>query len=189
MNLGELKKEIVDLGFEEDSTLADAEYKRKIVTSINRAIDLINTTGFPIIKSVKVEGEEVYDMPLVVNDFVDFYGYPKITENGVRKSFTDFSIEAKRKLYTNGNKSELEVYYVAYPTRITETTSDDFEIELDRVAQPLLPLLASYFIWLDDDERKATVYQNMYDIKMNEIRANSNRPVSVSFKGGVVWHN
>ena len=187
MNYGELKKEIVDLGFEEDAVLTETEYRRKIVSSVNRAIDIINTTGFPIIKSVMVEGEEMYDMPFIAPDFVDFYGYPKMTVNGVRTSFTDFSIEAKRKLYTNGNTSLMEVYYVAYPTRITESTPDDFEIELDKPALPLVPLLASYFIWLDDDERKATMYYNMYDMKLNEIRANSARPAPVSFKGGITW--
>lgn len=188
MNLLELKKEIVDLGFEEDSVMTDSEYKHKFVTAINRAIDYINTTVRPYVKSITVEGEEMYDMAVLAPDFVDFYGRPKITINGVRKPLVNFVVEGKTKLFTNGNTGQIDIYYKAYPTRITETTADDFEIELDKLVLPLIAPLASYFVWLDDDERKATMYYNIYDSKLQEILANSGMPSPVTFTGGVIWH-
>lgn len=188
MNLLELKKEIIDLGFEEDGIDAESEYKHKFITAINRAIDFINTTVRPYVKCLSVEGEEMYDMAVLAEDFVDFFGRPKITENGVRKPLTNFVIEGKTKLFTNGNTGLIDIYYKAYPTRITEETSDDFEIELDRLVLPLITPLAAYFIWLDDDDVKAVMYYNLYDSKLQEILMNSGTPSAVSFSGGVKWH-
>ena len=188
MNLLELKKEIIDLGFEEDSVSSDTEYRHKFVTAINRAIDFINTTVRPYVKCLSVEGEEMYDMAVLVDDFVDFYGRPKFAENGVRKPLVNFSIEGKTKLFTNGNTGLIDIYYKAYPTRVTETTVDDFEIQLDRLVLPLIAPLASYFIWLDDDDVKAVMHYNLYDSKLQEILMNSGTPSAVSFSGGVAWH-
>jgi len=44
MNWAELKAELVDLGFEEDSITSDTEYGRLIRNSVNRALDIIYTT-------------------------------------------------------------------------------------------------------------------------------------------------
>lgn len=46
---------------------------------------------------------------------------------------------------------------------ITEDTEDTEDIELpDRVIE-IVPILASHYVWLDDDQVKATVYWNEYD--------------------------
>lgn len=46
---------------------------------------------------------------------------------------------------------------------ITADTADDFEIDLpDRVLH-IVPILASHYVWLDDDQVKATIYWNEYD--------------------------
>ena len=47
MNFGELKKEVRDLGFEEDPTLE--EYKSIIINATNRALRMINATVLPVI--------------------------------------------------------------------------------------------------------------------------------------------
>lgn len=187
MNYGELKAEIKNLGFEETATMG--EYKEIVKEACNRAIDTINTTVMPYVKMFSVEGDTEYDMAVLVEDFVDFYGKPKYTENGVRKTLTDFSIENNSKLITNGNTGLLDIYYKAYPERITSETLDDFEIQLNKLVLPLIPLLASYYVWLDDDTQKATMYFNQYDMKKNEIMANKDYLIGVSFKGGVSWHN
>ena len=44
MNWAELKAELVDLGFEEDSITSESEYGRLIRNSVNRALDIIYTT-------------------------------------------------------------------------------------------------------------------------------------------------
>ena len=37
----------------------------------------------------------------------------------------------------------------------------------------MIPLLASYYVWLDDDVEKAVYYYNMYDNERNNIINNT----------------
>lgn len=191
MNYGELKQEIVSLGFEDNEILD--EYNNLIIDSVNRAIDIINEVARPIVKKVSLtideEAPKVYDLMLLAEDFVDFYGNPIITNNGRREVFTDYRVEGKTIINLPEDFiGDLDVYYKAYPTRITDETPDDFEIELDRLVQPLIALLASYFIWLDDDERKATMYFNQYDQQKDLILAINKEPAKATFVGGRLWH-
>lgn len=52
---------------------------------------------------------------------------------------------------------------------ITEDTTDEFEIQLPDKVRNLIYLLAAYFMWLDDDERKAIIYYNMYEDLKSQI--------------------
>ena len=40
----------------------------------------------------------------------------------------------------------------------------------------LIPLLAAYYLWLDDDERKAVQYYNNYETELSQIIQNENMP-------------
>jgi len=189
MTFGELKNEIRDLGFEEDATMD--EMRELVINACNRAIDFINTTVRPIVKCYTAElpeGEEDSDTLTVemadVADFVDFYGKPKIETEGKVIVLSDFDMLTLTKFVTKAEYAPLSVYYKAMPTVLTTDTDDDFEIELDKVVQPLIALLASYYIWLDDDERKATMYYNQYDDLKNQILGNMAMPMAVKFVGG-----
>lgn len=67
------------------------------------------------------------------------------------------------------------------PKRITADTEDDQKINLPDNLMPLVPLLASHYIWLDDDITKATMYWNEYDQLKDQIIA-----VCRSGKGAVI---
>ena len=67
------------------------------------------------------------------------------------------------------------------PKRITVETEDDQKINLPDNLMPLVPLLASHYIWLDDDITKATMYWNEYDQLKDQIIA-----VCRSGKGAVI---
>lgn len=67
------------------------------------------------------------------------------------------------------------------PKRITAETEDDQKINLPDNLLPLIPLLASHYIWLDDDITKATLYWNEYDQLKDQIIA-----VCRSGKGAVI---
>ena len=54
---------------------------------------------------------------------------------------------------------------------------------------PLIAPLAAYFLWLDDDERKATMYYNIYDSKRQEIIMNEEQHMGALFSGGVKWRS
>lgn len=139
----ELKSEIVDLGFEEDSITT--EYARLIRNSTNRALDLIYNTVVPQIE--------------------DYY---KITESW-------------------GYEDDDGSWVLPRPRHVTAETEDDAAIGLARNLQPLIPLLASHYVWLDDDIQKATMYWNEYDQLKDTIIAACNRPRKAVIEGGIRW--
>ena len=139
----ELKAEIVDLGFEEDSITT--EYARLIRNSTNRALDLIYNTVVPQIE--------------------DYY---KITESW-------------------GYEDDDGSWVLPRPRHVTADTEDDAAIGLARNLQPLIPLLASHYVWLDDDIQKATMYWNEYDQLKDIIIASCNRPRKAVIEGGIRW--
>lgn len=55
------------------------------------------------------------------------------------------------------------------PEHITLETEDDHEIDLPEDLLELVPLLAAYHVWLDDDLTKATMYYNNFVQKREEI--------------------
>ena len=62
MTWADLKAELVDLGFEEDSITSETEYGRLIRNSVNRALDIIyNTVEKRIVDYYKVEESFGYD--------------------------------------------------------------------------------------------------------------------------------
>ena len=130
MNWGELKTEIRDLGFEEDSTMQ--EYESIVRNAANRAINFIfhnlvlgNKQYFGAILSTKKK---------IVDPLTGDVTYKRVSWNP---------------------PTEME--------EITADTPDDFDIDLpDRVIK-IVPILASHYVWLDDDQVKATIYWNEYD--------------------------
>lgn len=60
-------------------------------------------------------------------------------------------------------------YAPTRPEILTIDTDDSYEIDLPEDLVELLPLLASYHIWLDDDLTKATMYYNNFVQKRDAI--------------------
>ena len=54
-------------------------------------------------------------------------------------------------------------WYMPEMDVLTLDTEDDYTLNLPDKLVFLVPLLASYYIWLDDDERKAIMYRNEYE--------------------------
>jgi len=69
-------------------------------------------------------------------------------------------------------------------TYVTENTSDGDDMNVPRILEPLLPLLASHYVWLDDDLTKATYYYNEYDSMKQEILSVALRPRNAEIVGG-----
>lgn len=193
MTYADLKKEIQSLGFSDEDSME--EYKDIIITAVNRSMNLINTTVRPIIATKTIElADNKYttvDMS-ETEDFVDFYGKPKISREDRILYLSDYFIEENKKITLRGSEGDIvRIYYKKNPTPITADTADTFEIELDEIVQPLISLLAGFFIWLDDEPTKATMYQNMYDDLKTQIleACNANREIPVRFVGGIRWEN
>ena len=73
------------------------------------------------------------------------------------------------------------------PAYITDSTEDSFVISLPDNIIELLPLLASYFVWLDDDSVKATLYWNVFDEKRQSIISSCLKDAKATITGGVGW--
>lgn len=69
-------------------------------------------------------------------------------------------------------------------TKVDEETADDDYIYCPDIVMPLLPLLAAYFAWLDDDQAKAYGYYNIYDDTKNGILNAARRPKQATITGG-----
>lgn len=194
MNWGEVKNRIRDLGFEEDESIE--EYQNIVATAANTAINTIALDVLPILGKYDFsqEGNESgvnrYDfLELTKEDGIPrFYSFAD--ENPVRMQgdeysrFADYEIEARRILVMDGSiRGDFSIYYNRIPTTITADTPDDFEIELDLSVHTILPLLMAYYVWLDDDERKATMYYNQYEGLKDSIASRNNR-TKVEIRGG-----
>lgn len=151
---GELKSQLVDLGFEEDTITSEEEYGRLIRNSVNRAVSIITSTVIPQIegylKNVEKWGYETEE------EYEDWYGDTT--------TITSWQFPKIRKIAVD--------------------TSDDAKIGAPEILEPLLPLLAAHYIWLDDDLTKATIYWNEYDDLKNQIITNCQRPRKVEIVGG-----
>ncbi|MEY8366842.1 hypothetical protein AALA22_14495 [Anaerovoracaceae bacterium 41-7] len=63
-------------------------------------------------------------------------------------------------------------------------SDDETEIDLPAKVTMLLPLLSAYYIWLDDDERKAVMYYNQYDDLCNQIFSERLNGTKMTITGG-----
>lgn len=89
--------------------------------------------------------------------------------------------------YYKRSSSYDSLYASKRPEYITDETQNDFEIKLPANVLELVPLLASYFVWLDDDNVKATLYWNVYDEKKQGIISACMRNASAKICGGLGW--
>ena len=145
MNWGELKEQIRDLGFEDDSIAS--EYKDVIINSSNRAINIIN-------KTVVARAEQF------------------------------FKNEYKNKHENDNDYVEWEIPTIK---KITVDTPDDFELNLPDKVTDLISLLASHYVWLDDDISKATYYWNEYDDFKEQLLTDCLRSRTATIRGGLSW--
>ena len=73
------------------------------------------------------------------------------------------------------------------PEYITDSTEDNFRINLPDNVLELVPLLASYFIWLDDDNVKSTYYWNTFDENRQRVVASCLQDAKAKITGGLGW--
>lgn len=200
MNIGEVKTQIMNLAFEEESSME--EYTGIVLDALNRAIHMIHATVRPILGCVEIEqdgtakGPIRYDMKeltkedgvFVWMDFADQIEYidPEGTYHNTWSR--GYSTANRTFLILDGRiAGRFIIWFKRIPKKILAETEAETELELDYDVQPLLPLLAAHYVWLDDDERKADRYWNQYDDLKNQILENSRRMPQVNMEGGFAW--
>lgn len=185
MNYGEIKQNIISLGFAEESDYEEFEDLGYTYDSINRALDQIGVI-FPYIAKYEFEIDDT-DEGLLYIDMTDRDGFLELSEtpilfekNGTETftPFSDYEIEMDHTIVINAdaNKGSFRIYYTKECTRFSSATADTAVPELPLKCHHLIPLLASYYLWLDDDERKATQYYNMYESELGMVLQKSRQP-------------
>ena len=190
MTLSELKNEIKNLAFAEDNDMR--ENAGIVIDAINRAISVIAQTVSPIVgmyqiaQSGSTEGRLKYDLRELTKDSgkVRFGGFIRVDYEHQGREITDiaFRSDFDRYLILDGRQPGLfTVYYRKLPETYTTLSPDEKEIEIDSDLCPLIPLLSSFYVWMDDDERKADKYKNDYeDLKLEFLKGRSFSQVSIS---------
>lgn len=196
MNYGELKEQIRDLGFAEDAEID--EFDGVVPNAINRAVTEINLLVAPNIGTYTFEQDGTvddliyYDMEELTADedgtirFLGFADTPVKIGKGVYAQFNDFEIENQKTLVFEGETiGNFKVFYKRAHTPFTLDTEDEAEIELPLKVHHLVPLLASYYIWMEDENAKAVAYYNQYERLVQELKNNEERPRARIMSGGI----
>lgn len=180
MTYKELLANIRDLGFSDDAEMA--EFGELVPNAINRAITEISEFTDPIIERYEFELDDedegyVYiSMPEVDPHFFAFSDTPVLYEKDgtqMYKPFIDYEVEAEDTVVVNAdeNKGKFRICYIAEHTYFTGTEADnDKELPLPRAVHHLVPLLASYYVWLEDEMQKAVMYYNLYEQESAAVR-------------------
>jgi len=192
MNYGQLKQELINLGFADDEELS--EFGTIVTDAINRAITEINLTVIPIIGTYEIEqdgseeGLKYYDMTeLTCEDgvikFLDFTDTPVKVSTDYRR-FNDYEIENGNTIVLDGSiAGTFRVFYKKAHEPITTETTDSHEIELPLRAHILVPLLTAYYVWLEDEKSKAVDYYNQFE-KLSQSFMNKKARITL-LSGGI----
>lgn len=109
--------------------------------------------------------------------------YSEIVLNAINRSI-DWVYRTVVEPYKNYFEDVVEVD-VYEPSHITSDTDDMEEIDLPEMVCGIVPLMSAYFIWLDDDERKATMYWNNADDFKTQLLSAIIKPRKCKFVGGL----
>lgn len=199
MTLQELKNKIRDLGFDDDSTMA--EYAEIVNHAIERACKTIAlTVKAPTGKyELDLSDDEVrsddghYDLAELCvdeqgNNMFDSIDRIVTHSSAGIDTFSDWDMEEDHVLVVNSSlTTPLTIFYNERILPVGDK-SEDYKVQVAYQCEPLVGLLAAHYVWLDDDERKAILYWNEYDQLKEEIMAKALKP-RAKVVGGLRWHN
>lgn len=185
MNYGQIKQNLISLGFAEESDYQEFEELGYTYDAINRAIAQIQNQ-FPQVAKYEFEVDET-DTGILYIDMSERQGFLSLAETPVVfeadgeevfRKFGDYYIEMGHNIVMKVNeyKGSFRIYYNKACTEVNQTTQNTFVPELPTKAHHLIPLLAAYYLWLDDDERKAVQYYNMYETELSLLLQKENAP-------------
>lgn len=182
MTYQELINEIRDLGFSDDSEIEEFAEAGLLFSAINRAITRINLELYPIIEKYEFDISDddtgyLYITMTDINDlFLDFADTPVLFERDgadFYTKFADYEIEADNTLVINAdkNKGSFRVFYkVAHDTFTGKTAQLKEDLPLQLKVHHLVPLLASYYVWNEDEPTKAAQYLNLFEAEKAELK-------------------
>ena len=182
MTYQELINEIRDLGFSDDSEIEEFAEAGLLYSAINRAITRINLELYPIIEKYEfdISDDDTGYLYITMTDiddlFLDFADTPVLFERDgadFYTKFADYEIEADNTLVINAdkNKGSFRVFYkVAHDTFTGKTSQLKEDLPLQLKVHHLVPLLASYYVWNEDEPTKAAQYLNLFESEKAELK-------------------
>lgn len=182
MTYQELINEIRDLGFSDDSEIEEFAEAGLLYSAINRAITRINLELYPIIEKYEfdISDDDTGYLYITMTDiddlFLDFADMPVLFERDGANFYTkfgDYEIEADNTLVINAdkNKGSFRVFYkVAHDTFTGKTAQLKEDLPLQLKVHHLVPLLASYYVWNEDEPTKAAQYLNLFESEKAELK-------------------
>ena len=182
MTYQELINEIRDLGFSDDSEIEEFAEAGLLFSAINRAITRINLELYPIIEKYEfdISDDDTGYLYITMTDiddlFLDFADTPVLFERGgadFYTKFADYEIEADNTLVINADKHKgsFRVFYkVAHDTFTGKTSQLKEDLPLQLKVHHLVPLLASYYVWNEDEPTKAAQYLNLFESEKAELK-------------------
>ena len=186
MTYQELLNNIRDLGFSDDEELQD--FGDLVPEAIDRAITEIGLNVAPQIERYEFSIDDtdtgmLYITMTDVDDlFLSFADTPVLFEKDgeeIYRKFSDYEIETEDTIVIDSEncKGSFRIFYKVDHERFTGTEAQLREdLPLPRRAHHLVPLLASYYVWLDDDVQKAIYYYNQYETFSNQLIADDEKP-------------
>ena len=182
MTYQELINEIRDLGFSDDSEIEEFAEAGLLFSAINRAITRINLELYPIIEKYEfdISDDDTGYLYITMTDiddlFLDFADMPVLFQRdgaAFYTKFADYEIEADNTLVINAdkNKGSFRVFYkVAHDTFTGKTAQLKEDLPLQLKVHHLVPLLASYYVWNEDEPTKAAQYLNLFESEKAELK-------------------
>ena len=106
-----------------------------------------------------------YDMNRLYGDFLAFLEVPKSADGPV----PDATVKNGVLTIPRGKYDEVYLTYSRMPRRIT-ADSQEAEIDISGECTPLLSLLTTAYLWLEEDPEKSQYYMSLYNSEMSFIR-------------------
>lgn len=184
--ISEIFSETYQLGFEDSSSFD--ENKAFLVSSYNEAQMYIARYISPILKcstfTKEKSGEYKFNLNELLPNYCQLFG-PILLDGS---AISDYRIDVEQTLILPEDiVGEISISYEKYPEVITEATDTTTFCELSNDAVILMPYRMAYRIWLDDDERKASMYQNeLISIAQNLIPKKIRHIATVETDGGCI---
>lgn len=174
MYLHELKRRVKSLGFEEDATMNEKNYKEIFLDALNHALMEIAQTvmGFQIIINTNKEASNN------VIEKIDLRNFPNLSEREVFNvdeviySSSDnlsqnpyFRYDEPYLHLLGSDYGDMTIKVSVRPNMVkdSEYLSEDIKLDINKNVESLLEYLVAGRMWLDDEERKAQMYLNMYE--------------------------
>lgn len=110
-----------------------------------------------------IEQYEEYSLP---SDLYQLDNVKALDSNNIPLS-TDYYIIGNDIYIKNNQDATYKLSYFAYPTQITESTPDSFELEIDPDVQNILPYAVASDILKSDPSANYIAFEQKYNLKKN----------------------